>query len=233
MQKRLLRSVSSRSHSNPAGQRPNRWTRPGRYGFTLVELLVVIAIIAILASMLLPVMSRAKSKAYNAVCINQLRQLGAATRLYADDNDNRLPKAEILPSMPVDPQHPLPRICDVLGPYVTKASGTNSAAVFKCPTDQLKMYQNQGSSYEWNTELNGHRMDETRSSNVRIVRVAVINGEVVEHTDEQKVLRFPPETTPLLLDYEDFHPRSPKSGKNVVFMDGHVTGLEVKLDSDP
>jgi prepilin-type processing-associated H-X9-DG protein len=53
---------------------------------------------------------------------------------------------------------------------------------------------------------------------------------VVENTDEQKVLRFPPETTPLLLDYENFHPRDPKSGKNVGFMDGHVTQLEVKLE---
>jgi prepilin-type N-terminal cleavage/methylation domain-containing protein/prepilin-type processing-associated H-X9-DG protein len=201
-------------------------------GFTLIELLVVIAIIALLAAMLLPVMSRAKSKAYNTVCINQLRQLGTATRLYAEDNDNRLPKAEILPSMPIDPQHPLPRICDVLGAYLGKALGSNSPAVFKCPTDNLKMFLNQGSSYEWNTELNGHRIDETRSSNVHIVRVAVVNGEVVENTDEQKVLRFPPETTPLLLDYENFHPRPPKSGKNVVFMDGHVTLLEVNIEEN-
>jgi prepilin-type N-terminal cleavage/methylation domain-containing protein/prepilin-type processing-associated H-X9-DG protein len=199
--------------------------------FTLIELLVVIAIIAVLAAMLLPAIHRAKSKAYNTVCINQLRQLGAATRLYAEDNESRMPKAEILPTMPIDPQNPLPRIADVLGPYVGKANGgTNSAAVFKCPTDDLKMFDRQGSSYEWNTELNGRRIDETRSSNVRIVRVAVVNGEVVENTDEQKVLRFPPETTPLLLDYEDFHPRAPKSGKNVIFMDGHVAPLEVKLE---
>ena len=199
-------------------------------GFTLIELLVVIAIIGLLASLLLPALSRAKGKAYNTVCISQLRQLGTATRLYAEENDNRMPKAEILPTMPLDPGQPLPRICDVLGPYVGKAGGTNSALVFKCPTDNLKMYQRQGSSYEWNTELNGRRIDETRSSNVRIVRVQIINGEVVENTDEQKVLRFPPETTPLLLDYEDFHHREPRSGKNVVFMDGHVTPLEVRLD---
>jgi len=199
-------------------------------GFTLVELLVVVAIIGILASLLLPAISRAKGKAYNTVCVNQLRQLGAATRLYAEDNENKMPRAEILPTLPLDPQQPLPRICDALGPYVSRAVGTNSAPVFKCPTDNLKMFSRQGSSYEWNTELNGHRLDETRSSNVRIVRVEIINGQVIDNTDEQKVLRFPPETTPLLLDYEDFHPRLPKSGKNVVFMDGHVTPLEVTLD---
>jgi prepilin-type N-terminal cleavage/methylation domain-containing protein/prepilin-type processing-associated H-X9-DG protein len=199
-------------------------------GFSLVELLVVMAIVSILAGLSLPSLSRAKGKAYNTVCINQLRHLGATARLYAEENDNRLPKAELLPTLPVDPKAPLPRISDVLGPLLGKSSATNSAGIFKCPTDNLAMFVRQGSSYEWNTELNGRRIDETRSSNVRIVTVAVVNGEVVENKDEQKVLRFPPETTPLLLDYENFHPRPPKSGKNVVFMDGHVTGLDVTLD---
>src|SRR4051812_47606393 len=199
-------------------------------GFTLIELLVVIAIIAILAAMLLPAMTRAKSRAYNTVCINQLRQLGVATRLYAEDNDSRLPRAEILPTMPLDPAQPLPRICDVLSSYAGKATVSNSAALFRCPNDKIVMFTREGSSYEWNTELNGHRIDETRTSNMRIVKVEIINGEVVENSDEQKVLRFPPETTPLLLDYEDFHARLPKSGKNVVFMDGHVTPLEIKID---
>jgi prepilin-type N-terminal cleavage/methylation domain-containing protein/prepilin-type processing-associated H-X9-DG protein len=204
-------------------------TVPGR-AFTLIELLVVIAIIAVLASLLLPVLSRAKIKAYNTVCINQLRQLGAATRLYADDNEARLPKAEILPSMPIDPQRPLPRICDALAGYAGKAAGTNSASVFRCPSDNFKMFLNEGSSYEWNTELNGHRIDEMMSANVHIVTVQVINGDMLASTNDQRVLRFPPETTPLLLDYENFHPRSGKSGKNVVFMDGHVTPLDVRLD---
>ncbi len=198
-------------------------------GFTLIELLVVIAIIGLLASLMLPALSRAKSKAYNTACVSQLRQLGTATRLYAEDNSSRLPSAEILPTMPIDPQRPLPRICDVLAPYVGKAAGTNSASVLRCPADKFGLFAQQGSSYEWNTELNGHRIDETRASNIHIVRMAIINGEVVENTDETKVLRFPPETTPLFLDYEDFHPRAPKSGKNVVFMDGHVTPLEVNL----
>ena len=70
-------------------------------------------------------------------------------------------------------------------------------------------------------------MDETRTSNVRIIKVVVIEGQPIEQSDERKELRFPPATTPLLLDYEDFHPRPPRPGKNVVYMDGHAGGFEL------
>jgi len=61
-----------------------------RTGFTLIELLVVIAIIAILASLLLPVLGKAKVKAQNIQCMNHLKQLQLAWITYADDNHDAL-----------------------------------------------------------------------------------------------------------------------------------------------
>jgi prepilin-type N-terminal cleavage/methylation domain-containing protein/prepilin-type processing-associated H-X9-DG protein len=90
--------------------------------FTLIELLVVIAIIAILAGLLLPALSRAKSQAYSTACLSNLKQVGIASRMYADDHEDALPRSA----------HTGQSWVGTLQPYT---DGTN---LWRCPKDANK-----------------------------------------------------------------------------------------------
>jgi prepilin-type N-terminal cleavage/methylation domain-containing protein len=88
-------------------------------GFTLIELLVVIAIIAILAAILFPVFARAREKARETACLSNLRQLGVAHHMYAQDHDEQF----VIEDTMANPQITL---CRGLDPYV------KSRHVFYC-----------------------------------------------------------------------------------------------------
>lgn len=102
-----------------------------RAGFTLIELLVVIAIIAILAAILFPVFSRARAKARQTSCLSNLKQLGLAVDMYAQDHDEFLPPHN-------DNEAPLPAAYDWrydtfivrLMPYV------KNEQMITCPDDK-------------------------------------------------------------------------------------------------
>ena len=175
-------------------------SRAARAAFTLIELLVVIAIIAILASLLLPALASSKEKAKTITCVNNLKQLGVAVRMYSDGNEGMLPIAERLPTIPSAP--PLPRICDVLA--VELGYNTNSmpqqSTVFRCPDDKVKRFEQNGSSYEWNAHYNGRPVDKMRFSN------------------------NPMSDAFLMYDYERFHDNG--RSMNVLYGDLHVANLK-------
>jgi prepilin-type N-terminal cleavage/methylation domain-containing protein len=85
----IQRSCNSGSH---AGALSNGFFPWRKGGFTLIELLVVIAIIGILAALLLPVLASSKERAKRIQCLNNLRQVDLALRMYADSNNDKLPQ---------------------------------------------------------------------------------------------------------------------------------------------
>jgi prepilin-type N-terminal cleavage/methylation domain-containing protein len=168
-----------------------------QFAFTLIELLVVIAIIGILAALLLPAMAKAKDKAHDTRCVNNLKQLGVALYMYAGENESRLPVAEARPTQPILPADVKPRICDLLARQVGYESNAmpTTLTVFRCPKDRFGYFEAEGSSYEWNYGMN-NRPIESRS-----------------------------ESSLLMYDYENFHAGGTNGIKFVLFGDGHVTKI--------
>lgn len=125
---------------------PTLERRAKQRGFTLIELLVVIAIIAILAAMLLPALSMAKEKARSISCINNLKQIGIAIVMYADDNNDYLVPAEYNLRNGAPFEEGWPTIL-YNGKYLpaqrapTYYKIADQGSVFRCPSALPKVYK--------------------------------------------------------------------------------------------
>jgi len=168
-----------------------------RSAFTLIELLVVIAIIAILAALLIPAVVRSKESGRAAACLSNLHQLGIALQLYVQDNQNLLPvmrdkstNALVTNTLPT--------------PDVVLSNHLGSVLVWKCPSDTRGVFESTGSSYSWNSALNGQNADQLNLLNVT--------------SDPYRI--------PVMFDKDKFHiVRGPARAVNWLYADGHLKNL--------
>jgi prepilin-type N-terminal cleavage/methylation domain-containing protein/prepilin-type processing-associated H-X9-DG protein len=191
-------ALAGAGHSERSEESPPVPKAARSAAFTLIELLTVIGIIGMLAGMLWPALQQMRGRARAIECLNNLRQLGQAVQLYAQDNAQRLPVVEPLPSAPVDAANPKPRLRDLL-----ISSVQNNEAVFHCPKDKTR-WPVEGQSYEWCYPFNGDLVD----------------------TPVFFIKARPTDKAILMWDYDNVHSdQGSAKTKNALWADGHVEGI--------
>lgn len=164
---------------------------PTKCGFTLIEMIIVITIIAALAALSVPTYDRIMHRSRASHCLGHLRSIGAALHLYLADNNNELPTLVMARESKDDDQ---PAIDTTLDQY------TGDKEAFHCKGDAKKLFEKTGSSYIWNS---------------------LVNGQNVASMDFMGIVKKGTHI-PIVSDKENFH-KYRDVEVNILYVDGHAS----------
>lgn len=159
--------------------------------FTLIELLVVIAIIAILAAMLLPALAAAKKKAQKIQCVNNLKQVGLAFRIWSGDNSDRYPQAvsrdqggakEYVGHGTALPTYQTPGIV-----FMVMSNELSTPKIIGCPSDSVLNHGSYATNWTY-LDVLGIAYSTPFNSGSGVTKISYfVNGDAGE-TDPQMIL---------------------------------------------
>lgn len=186
-------------------------------GFTLIELLVVLAVIAVLAGLLLPALHRARQAAQAAFCVNNLKQWGLATQMFAAENEDLLPKdgAPNGISLLDGWYNDLPRVlglpCYELMPWHTNATAAPGRSLWICPANPRRSNGTNLFHYCLNEHVNGRGA----GKQVRLSSIA---------RPAMTVWLFDNGGLAAVAQQNNVHTNLHQRGANFTFLDGHSAG---------